>query len=66
MRAQIVEPERIDGRIHCVLVKVAGVKNRNFLPRFQLLWRYVSPVSAAIGRSMNQPIISAGPNKIYV
>ena len=63
---QIVEPESIDGRIRCVLVKVAGVKNRNLLPCFQLLWRHIGPVSAAIGRPMNQPIIGTGPNKINV
>src|SRR5438094_625336 len=66
VRPQIVEPESIDGRIRCVLVKVAGVKNRNLLPCFQLLWRHIGPVSAAISGSLNQAIISAGPNEIDV
>ena len=33
MRAQIVEPERVDRRIGGVRIEVAGVDERNFLPR---------------------------------
>src|SRR5437899_391439 len=64
--AQVVEPQRIDGGISHVLVEVAGFEDRNLLPGLKLFWRYFAPMSAAIGRAMNQTIVGAGPDESYI
>ena len=66
VRPQIVKPQSVDGCIGGVLIKVAGVENRNLLPGPELFGSYVAPVRAAVSRTMNQAIIGTGPNQIHV
>src|SRR5467141_3079378 len=64
MRAQIVEPERIDRRVRRACIEVRSFDNRNFAPRLELRRRYILPGLSAVARDLNQPIISSRPDGV--
>src|SRR6202158_2243376 len=64
VRAQIVEPERIDRRVRRARIEVRSFDNGNFAPRLQLRRRYILPGLSAVARDLNQPIISSRPDGV--
>ncbi len=66
VRPQIVKSQSVDGGVGRVLIKVAGVENRNFLPGLELFWSDIVPMRAAVVGAMDQAIVGPGPNQINV
>src|SRR5712664_2054568 len=64
VRAQIVEPERIDRRVRRAGVEVRSFDDGNFAPRLQLRRRYVLPRFSAVARDVNQPVVRARPDRV--
>ena len=53
VRAQIVEPERIDRRVRRARIEVRSFDDGNFAPRLQLRRRDVLPGFSAVTRDVN-------------
>src|SRR6266404_497472 len=53
VRAQIVEPERIDRRVRRARIEMRGFDSRDFAPRLQLRRRNVLPEFPAVARNVN-------------
>ena len=53
VRAQIVEPERIDRGVRRARLEVRSFDDRNFAPRLQLRRRHVLPRFSAVARDVN-------------
>jgi len=62
VRAQIVEPERIDRRVGRTRLEVRSFDDGNFAPRLQLRRRDVLPGFAPVARKLNQIRLGACPN----
>src|SRR5215813_9706546 len=66
VRAQVIQSQRVDGRIGGLLIKVARFNNRYFVEWLELRRGDVFPVSASVSGYMNQTVIGAGPDQIDV
>ena len=66
MRAHIVEPQRVDGGVGCVIIKMTRVDDRDF-PEWFKLWRCdLFPALAAIAGDMHQAVVGTRPNAIDI
>src|SRR5512132_1776812 len=66
MRPQIVQTQRVDGGIGCILIEMPGIQDRNFLPGLELFGSHIGPVGATVSSAMNQAIVGSHPNQIHV
>src|SRR5205085_12237163 len=66
VRAQVVEAEAVDGGVGRLRVEVAGVDDGDLAPGSQRGRRDVSPRAPAVARDVDEAVVRAGPDGIYV
>src|SRR5262249_35872521 len=66
VRTQIVEAKRINRRVGCIRVGVAGFEDRDLLPRGQRRRSDIVPVRAAVGGEPDESVVGSGPDAVDV
>src|SRR6266478_5704186 len=66
VRSVVIEPQRIDRCISCILIEMPRLDDRDLLPRSNWFWRDVRPGFSAIRRYMYEAIVSSHPDAVNI